>query len=128
MLLKTHAIFVVAGIVATGAFGCAHAAEGVEPPAVAEERSYCTAMSEEDRNRDPFADGRLIETVEDLRCHEARLGVTALADRDRDPLAVDHPAVVVSEQGTNFVVAIRGNNNEDAREIVRRAKALQIQQ
>ena len=165
MALEINAVITVAGVLVIGAIGCGSAAESAAAaPAVAEAQSYCSGVADEDRDRDPFADCALIESVGELkdreqhgkvwvdhvrgaeialratpgmstpwlermlRCHEARLQTTALADRERDPLAVDHPTVLVSEQETRFVVAIRGSTNEDAREIVRRARALQARQ
>ncbi len=58
-----------------------------------------------------------------LQCHAARVQ-TAAADTSRDPLAVDHATVRVTEEDSSFVVAIHAEKPEDAQEIVRRAKAL----
>ncbi len=59
-----------------------------------------------------------------LQCRAAEQSSSAIASNDTDPLSTGHADVQVLETETGFAVVIRSQNEEAAREIVRRANNL----
>lgn len=58
------------------------------------------------------------------RCHVARHASALLPDRETDPLAVGQPTVSVRETDRGFVISVRGETEDEAKEILRRAQQL----
>jgi hypothetical protein len=59
-----------------------------------------------------------------LQCRIAKTFAAGVATNDTDPLSTGHPDVEVMETNTGYMVVVRSRNEEDAREIVRRANNL----
>jgi hypothetical protein len=61
-----------------------------------------------------------------LQCRVAERSASAIAINDTDPLATGHADVQVTETDTGYMVVVRGENEQEAREIVRRANNLLV--
>ena len=59
-----------------------------------------------------------------LQCRVANSLSSAIAMNDTDPVSTGHADVQVSETDTGYMVVVRGQNEDEAREIVRRANNL----